>query len=267
MKFLHLSDTHIRLNYQTNNLTSPMFNDTRNPVLQFKELLTKVKQEQYDFALITGDLVHEGEKEDYELFKQLWQDTLPEVPYYFCRGNHDRRSVFFDAMAVIGNEANEYIACDTFKGLRIIRIDSAQDEYHEGRISLAQMHQLAEWLNEPSEKGTLLLQHHPLTWEKEGIATHVPEGFDEIIRHSDIKGIFVGHIHQGTTAPYAGKIQYMAEALSFGVDEYPDESIFTDRNGYNSCSLTDDGIFVYHHYLAPSQTQIGQLKKPFEGNF
>ena len=267
MKFLHLSDTHVRVDYQGNALTSKMFNQESNPVLRLRQLLEDAKKEDFDFALVTGDLAHEGELADYELFKQTWQELLPEVPYYFCRGNHDRREVFFEAMAVQGNENDEYIACDVVNGLRIIRLDSAQDAHHEGKISVAQMEQLAEWLQEPAEKGTILLQHHPLAWEEEGIATEVPSGFEEVIANSDILGIFVGHIHQGTTIQYGGKMQHMAEAISFGVDEYPDVSIFPNRTGYNSCSLTKNGLFVYHHYLSPQQTVIGSLKKPFEGNF
>jgi 3',5'-cyclic AMP phosphodiesterase CpdA len=267
MKFLHLSDTHVRIDYQTNALMSKMFDEKNNPIYRLKQLLEHAKEENFDFALITGDLVHEGEIADYELFKQIWHEYLPEVPYYFCRGNHDRRTIFMEGMNVQANEENEYIACDVIDGLRIIRLNSAQDEHHEGKISLSQMNQLADWLKEPAEKGTILLQHHPLIWEEKGIATEVPDGFKEIIANSDILGIFVGHIHQGTTMQYAGKMQYMTEAISFGVDEYPDQSIFTDRTGYNSCSLTEDGLFVYHHYLSPLQTKIGSLKKPFEGNF
>lgn len=62
-------------------------------------------------------------------------------------------------------------------------------------------------------------------------------------------------------------MQYMAEAMSFGVDEYADKSVFTDRTGYNSCSLTEEGLFVYHHLLTPSQREVGSISKPFEGNF
>ncbi|WP_375710474.1 metallophosphoesterase family protein, partial [Staphylococcus aureus] len=64
-----------------------------------------------------------------------------------------------------------------FKGLRIITLDSAQDDHHEGKISELQMEQLRDYLAKPSEKGTLLLQHHPLVWEEEGISTEVPDGF------------------------------------------------------------------------------------------
>lgn len=267
MKFLHLSDTHVRVDYKGNALMNELFNAENNPVDRLKQLLEDIKKEEIDFAFVTGDLVHEGEKEDYELFKQLWEDIVPEIPYYFCRGNHDRRQIFFEAMNVTGNERQEYISCQEFKGLRIITLDSAQDDHHEGKISELQMEQLRDYLAKPSEKGTLLLQHHPLVWEEEGISTDVPDGFKEIIRNSDIMGIFVGHIHQGTTASYAGKMQYMAEAMSFGTEEYPDESIFVDRTGYTIFSIIEDGLIGYQKYLTPKQTVIGSLKKPFEGNF
>ncbi len=267
MKFLHLSDTHIRMNYTTNSLTNELFNEYNNPTIHLANLLKQIKEEEYEFAIITGDLVHEGSIEDYELFKQLWQEIVPEIPYYFCRGNHDRQHSFFEGMDVYRSEEGDYLSYQMKDGLRIISLDSAQEEHHEGKISIAQMNILTEWLKKSAPKGTILLQHHPLAWEEPGIATEVPIGFEDVIRQSDVIGIFVGHIHQGTTMPYAGKMQYMAEAISFGVDEYPDRSIFTNRNGYNSCSLTDQGLFVYHHYICPEQTVIGKLAKPFEGNF
>lgn len=253
--------------YQQNKLMNQLFSEDRNPVIYLKNVLQKVAAEKIDFVLITGDLVHEGAKEDYDLFKSIWQDYLPDTPYFFCRGNHDRRDVFADGMGVATNEQNDYIALNEFKGLRIISLDTAQDLHHEGKISIQQMEQLKDWLSVPAEKGTLLLLHHPLAWEEAGIATETPAGFTEIIANSDILGIFVGHIHQGTTASYGGKNQYMTEAISFGVDEFSDESVFTDRTGYNSCSLTENGLVVYQHGLTPKQSILGRIPKPIEGNF
>lgn len=267
MKFLHLSDTHLRRDYQTNDFTSKLADQKINPTEHLQEAMASWQEEAFDFALITGDLVHEGEQEDYELFKKLWQDNLPEVPYFFCRGNHDRLQPFLQAMAADSSQKERYLTCQEFKGVRIICLDSAQEQHHEGKISSQQLQQLTDWLSEPAEKGTLLLLHHPLAWEEAAIQTETPDGFEQVIADSDIKGIFVGHIHQGTTACYAGKMQYMTEAMSFGVDEFPNESIFTDRTGYNVCSLTAEGLFVAHHYLTPKQTVIGGVKKPVEGNF
>lgn len=266
MRFLHLSDTHFRKNYQTNQFTAPLFTEKDNPTTQLLNLLKESDLEEFDFVLITGDLVHEGEREDYQEFKNYLTDHLKTIPYFFCRGNHDRRKAFIEGMGVGTNEKNAYIACHDFDGLRIISLDSAQDTHHEGKISVEQTRQLQEWLQEPAEKGTILLLHHPLAWEEQEIATEVPDNFEAIIEQSDILGIFVGHIHQNSLATYGGKPQFMAEAVSFGVDEYPNEAIFTNRTGYSTFSLDNQKIYRYNHLLLPQQVRIGGVKKPIIGN-
>ncbi|WP_369673836.1 metallophosphoesterase family protein [Enterococcus faecium] len=266
MRFLHLSDIHFRENYQTNLFTAELFPTIKNPQLALEKLLQELSLTVYDFILLTGDLVHEGGISDYQVLRKMLDQYFPTTPYYFCRGNHDRRSVFFEGMSVESNETGEYIHCTNQNGLRIISLDSAQDIQHEGKISIGQMIQLQEWLGTPAEKGTILLVHHPLSWEDPSIVTEVPEGFAELIAESDILGIFVGHIHQGSSAEFAGKKQFMAESLSFGVDEYPDYSLFTNRTGFTSGSLIDGKIFTYQHYLTPHQIEIGRMKKPITGN-
>ncbi len=272
MHFLHLSDTHIRNDYTTNSFTRPIFSDKFNPTDSFKKTLdhinrnAKETETHYEFALITGDLVHEGDPTDYQLFKSIWKEKMGDLPYFFCRGNHDRRQAFATGMAVSVNEDGDYIDQTDYQGLRIITLDSAQDGGHEGVISKRQLNQLKEWLAEPAEKGTIVLLHHPLAWEESEIKTEVPTGFEETIENSDILGIFVGHIHQGSLAYYGNKLQTMVEAISFGVDEFPNKSVFTNRTGYNSCTISEGHLSIHSVVMSPSQTVIGGCKKPVTEN-
>lgn len=266
MRFLHLSDSHFRENYQTNDFTATMFSKTQNPRLALEQLLQNLPLMDYDFVLLTGDLVHEGEISDYQALRKMLDHYLPTTPYFFCRGNHDRRAVFFEGMGVEANDSQEYLNCTEIRGLRIISLDSAQDDHHEGKISDSQLAQLEKWLAKPAEKGTILLVHHPLAWEDPAIATKLPTGFEEVIAKSDIIGIFVGHIHQASSGEFAGKKQIMAEALSFGVDEFPDYSLFTDRTGYTSCSLKEGKLYTYQYLLSPQQSELGRMDKPIIGN-
>ncbi|EHJ56022.1 hypothetical protein HMPREF9318_01237 [Streptococcus urinalis FB127-CNA-2] len=266
MRILHLSDTHIRCDYSTDWFTNGLFSEYFNPTANLRYLLTSLNTDDYDFAIITGDLTHEGDIEDYELFKSIWKDHMGDLPYYFCRGNHDQRDHFFDGMTITKKENDYYFNVADFNGLRIILLDSAQDESHEGKISETQMQELRSVLLEKSPKGSILLLHHPLIWEDPHISTSVPAGFEEIIKNSDIKAIFVGHIHMGSMASYAGIPQIMAESIAFGTDEYPDESVFLNRTGYNEVVIEDDKLFVYRQWLKPEQTILGQLAKPFDNS-
>ncbi|EFR32125.1 metallophosphoesterase family protein [Eremococcus coleocola] len=266
MKFLHLSDTHLRQDYASDWFTHRIFTDYDNPTIRFRHLLASINPVDYDFAIVTGDLCHEGEASDYGLFRSLWQEHLGDLPYFFCRGNHDPGAAFAEGMQVEMNLEGSYIACHEFKGLRIIILDSYQEGDHEGAISEAQFQQLKTWLSKPAEKGSILIQHHPLAWEEPDICTRVPQGFAELIASSDIRAIFVGHVHTASVVTYQGINQYMSEAISFGVDEYDHESIFTNRTGYNSVTLTSDQIFYYRHYLTPHQSMIARMAKPFDNS-
>lgn len=264
MRFLHLSDTHLRRDYQRDWFTRQLFHSEFNPSINLEEFLKNLNKNSFDFVLITGDLVHEGKEEDYQLFTSLWDKYVPGLPYFFCRGNHDVRQNFFKGLGLEANPSMTYTSCGEIDGLRIISLDSAQDDSHEGKISEDQLELLRSYLATPSEKGSILLLHHPLAWEEEHVQTQVPEGFADCIRESDIKAIFVGHIHTSSVLSYAGKPQIMAESMAFGTDEYPDESIFLNRTGYNIVSLEGDRVSVYPRYLSPSQSVIGQLDKPFD---
>lgn len=262
MKFLHISDIHFRRNYELDEFTSSFFKPKYYPEKQLEQLFLQIDMTTYDFVLITGDLVHEGEEEDYIQLKRLLADYLKGVPYFFCRGNHDIKEAFLNGMNVEGNEDNDYIACHQLNGLRIITLDSAQEGEHEGAISNRQFDTLKQYLVNPAPKGTILLLHHPLAWEEEAIQTKVPNEFVECIQKSDIIGIFVGHIHQNSVLPYGDTLQYMSEAISFGVDEYRDKSIFTNRTGYSTFTLTSNGLYRYNHLLTPSQAIVGGVIKP-----
>lgn len=264
MRFLHLSDTHLRLDYQTDWLTNQLFTQEENPSLNLESFLANLDTSDIDFILITGDLVHEGTKEDYQLFRSLLERYAPGLPYFLCRGNHDVRQSFFEGLNLEINPSMTYTSCGEINGLRIISLDSAQDHSHEGRIGQEQFEILKTYLATPAEKGSILLLHHPLAWEEEEIQTQVPEGFAEFIRESDIKAIFVGHIHTSSVLSYAGKPQIMAESIAFGVDEYPDESLFLNRTGYNIISLDSENLAVYPKYLSPKQKVTGRLDKPFD---
>ncbi|PZO96675.1 MAG: metallophosphoesterase [Streptococcus pyogenes] len=266
MKFLHLSDTHIRRDYHSDWFTDNLFSDTFNPTDNLRFLLSSLNPKDYDFALITGDLTHEGQAEDYALLRTIWKDYMGELPYFFCRGNHDQRQAFFEGMEIPLNASLTYFNVAEFEGLRIISLDSAQDSDHEGYISQEQLEQLKHALAKPSEKGSIVLLHHPLMWEDKTIATSRPADFDQIIAASDIKAIFVGHIHMGSMATYQGIPQIMAESMAFGTDEFPDESIFSNRTGYNEIVLEGEQVYVYGHLVSPEQKLLGQLSKPFDNH-
>lgn len=266
MKFLHLSDTHLRRDYASDWFTHRIFNQTDNPSLRFRQILQSIDPTDYDFALVTGDLVHEGQAEDYHLFREIMDQELRGLPYFVCRGNHDQPQPFFDGMDFKANETLTYAARHEINGLQIISLDTAQEDSHEGRISQDQMDLLAGWLDQAGDQGSILLMHHPLIWEEEEVCSQVPQGFEDLIAKHKIHGIFVGHVHTASTVSYHGTTQYMSEAISFGVDEYPDESIFVNRTGYNTVTLEGDQVFYYRHYVTPQQTMIARMSKPFDNS-
>ena len=65
IRFAHVSDTHICRDYGKTQMKE-VFAKCEDPADTLRRCLKKLNQEKLDFVLFTGDLVHEGEKEDYE---------------------------------------------------------------------------------------------------------------------------------------------------------------------------------------------------------
>src|SRR5579875_1226083 len=89
--FLHITDTHLnKPTIKQKFLNDPVHNLQRvfDDVYNFE---TKIS-----FIVISGDLVHEGDEEDYRFIRRFLDEQSERlgVPIYVGLGNHDHRSSF-----------------------------------------------------------------------------------------------------------------------------------------------------------------------------
>lgn len=240
LKFLHLSDTHYACDKASDFVKNlyATYNTKENMIRELKNLPP------VDFVLLTGDIVHDGEAEDYREFKELLLEHLPDVPIFTSLGNHDLRPQFYQGFLGMDKGNEPHLSVDYFDDLRIVTLDSAFDYGMEGLISAAQVEWLADVLKEPYGRGTFILTHHPFLAPLERAAAKYAPGFTEIIANSDVIAFFNGHVHHNNYGYFLGLPHITSESISFGITMDDQWSIYTNRTGYSLCTLEGKNISV-----------------------
>lgn len=156
------------------------------------------------FAVITGDLTHHGEREAYELLREILS-PLP-FPCHLLLGNHDDRKGFRACFPEAPTDAGGFVqaALETPAG-RLVMLDTLEPGTHAGRLCPARLGWLEERLSEDEEPFLLFLHHPPVASGIVGMDAlplldaealwRVLAPHRERVRH-----IFHGHLHR----PFCG---------------------------------------------------------------
>ena len=231
IRFAHVSDTHICKSYE-NSQMKEVFDKCENPADSLRRCLKKLEQQKLDFVLFTGDLVHEGGKEDYDYFLGIVEECMPDTRVIFALGNHDRKQAFYDSMGMEAQDA--YCHVEEINGLRIVVLDSGVPGEEAGSISRNQEEWLGKVLKEKkTEYGTILAFHHPVVWRNQAFSMMVSENFKKIVKNSDVRAVFCGHTHENSIDFLAGIPQMTADSTAFGVEITPKEFQMSEKTGYN----------------------------------
>ncbi|MBD1380492.1 metallophosphoesterase family protein [Metabacillus arenae] len=242
--FIHLTDTHI---------ISPrkgfLFNVDVITKLHLifdavKELSIKPQ-----FVVISGDLTHDGDVEDYQFLKELLNEKSSElgIPVFTALGNHDSREVFREGYLSEEPTAEPYYYEKMIGELRLIVLDSQIPGRVGGHIDKGQLDWLASILQTPAPAGTILMFHHPilptisprttLLLNREELAT--------IIEDSDVIGILTGHIHYNSIGEFHGITSLTGAGTGFGFDPTTKDSIrVLDNSGFNFIMVKDRRMMV-----------------------
>ena len=161
LHFAHISDTHL-----TCGGSSPFMQrvarEVRDPWDNLKDCLCQLQGKALDFVLLTGDLVHEGEEEDYKALKRLLEEKLPGVLLCCAMGNHDHRLAFRRGFLGENTEdAGPYLAYTQVKGLGIITLDSPYLHGTDGTLPPDQLEFLRKSLEQKTPRGNIVILHHP----------------------------------------------------------------------------------------------------------
>lgn len=250
LKFLHISDTHFRNNYEG---SLDRWEIDYDPAAIFEEFLASYDYSDIDFVAHTGDLIHDGTKEDYYSLKKLMNKYIPEeIPIFCCLGNHDLKKDFYEGFFDI-NEDGLYCYQETINGYRLIFLDTSQEDKHDGVIDTTQEQWLFNILKEPSENGTLIFQHHPLeiSWAHGLEKTQVSEDYIERLNQMDVIGLFTGHLHQNRHVMLGNIPQHTANSFVFGINRIDGQLWNTNCLGFSEVEINKQQLDVYTGIIQP----------------
>ncbi len=246
MKFIHLTDTHVRKAYSGDGIDA-VLGRLPNPATNIKNLFERLDWTGVDFVAVTGDLVHEGTTEDYQYLKKQMEELVPaEIKIFYVLGNHDYKEEFYRGM--FGQEKKEaYYYTSIVDGYRLIILDSAVPGKESGTITTEQLEWLRQTLVVPSEKGSIVFLHHPVFWITGGMTMELTNGAEvlEILKDSDVLAVFCGHTHTNAIQEKDGIRQYTADSMAFSIEANRERLSFTDKSGYLTAEINEKGILVH----------------------
>lgn len=241
--FIHMTDTHIKaptakgfLGLDTTAKLHAIFTEVKNLSIQPA------------FFVISGDLTHEGDTEDYRHLKNLIDSEVAafDVPVLVSLGNHDHRSPFREGYLGESAAENPYYYTTEIDGLRLIILDPNinDGEKVEGRLDTEQLTWLKAELSTPAGRGTIIVIHHPLLPNALRLLdSHLltnPDEFAEAVLGSDVIGILSGHIHFNSTGNFHGIPSVACAGVAFNLDPSTSQSMrFIDSSGYNLVMVKD----------------------------
>ncbi len=153
-----------------------------------------------DLVLLTGDLVESGEAWAYDILREGLKAL--DIPTYFALGNHDNREVFAKCFPDVPMNDGfvQYVIED--KPLRIIVLDSLEEERHGGAFCEARQAWLDKTLAQAPDRPTMIAIHHPpietgIAWMTAQPRDPWVHRFRDVIKKYDnIVHIISGHIHR-----------------------------------------------------------------------
>ena len=192
-----------------------------------KEIIDVINEIHPDILLVTGDLVEGATNENYEKFKEMMSNILPEIDVEYVVGNHDIRVAgnpidhsYAWYHYYIGPQSDKILVDQYYhRGYVLLGLNSNQKYFgisglndYSGEINKTQL----EWLNEQinsydKAKQIIIFMHHPVYSD----ATYAEEDavisdnltardiFIDLCEQPDEKGyskvslVLTGHTHTG----------------------------------------------------------------------
>jgi len=221
MLIVQISDLHLAPEGQKTLGVAPMAQNLALCIERINALVPSV-----DLVMITGDITHDGTAAEAAIASRLLQKL--HAPYYVMPGNHDDRDVLwsvFGGAAIPGRPDGFLNYVVEVGGLRLIAMDSVMADGHGGQFCDLRLDWLAARLAEAPHTPTAIFTHHPPA--RMGVVESDLDGFEgaarlgEIIAaHTNIVGIFCGHIHLAAHTRWNGTI--VSTAPSMGMQLVPD---------------------------------------------
>ncbi|MBT9147261.1 MAG: 3',5'-cyclic adenosine monophosphate phosphodiesterase CpdA [Syntrophomonadaceae bacterium] len=203
--------------------------------------LQQLKQ-QPDLILITGDLVHLGQPEEYTHLKSILAPLRQRI--IVIPGNHDGREETRNAFREGGYLPAEgflQFAIDNEYPLRLIGLDTVVPGEDGGELCPERLAWLDDTLHQKPDVPTLIMMHHPpfLTGigHMDKIGLKGAKDFAAIMRrHPHVELILCGHLHRTICAMVGGcaalTCQSPAYQIAFDIDPQAPSAFFMEPPGF-----------------------------------
>ena len=188
-----------------------------------------------DVIAVSGDIADDNDSQSYLRVREIVAEYADKwgVSQCYCLGNHD---IFTDWGAVfgsgilnadgedIGNGNDCGYSSAVIDGWRFIVLDTHRDNQDPGFLDQAQAKWLKTLLSTPSEKGSVIVMHHPPVALEANFDNNA--GFTaknelaQCLAGSDVKLILCGHLHRDFVGVFAG-VTVVANGGTAGRLDYP----------------------------------------------
>ncbi|MBN3762727.1 phosphodiesterase [Burkholderia sp. Ac-20365] len=202
-----------------------------------------------DAVIITGDLVDQGEPEQYVHLKALLAPLA--IPYYLLVGNHDDRQALRDTFSdreelQAGEEFVQYTV--DLGPLHLIALDSMVPGQSAGLLCDTRLAWLAEKLEASKDQPVIVALHHPPFVSGIGHMDALrlePTSADKlaklIARYANVERVICGHVHRPMFVRFGGTIASAVPA--------PAHQVALDlRDDAPSAFVMEPPAFALHRY-------------------
>lgn len=251
MKFIHLSDTHIKKDpYELYGL---------NPYNRLESAIHSINKyhKDADFIVITGDLTDRGDLKAYENFKNICDKS--DVRIIKIIGNHDNRENFLTVFPENFHNENFIQGVQEIENNALIFLDTKVENTDGGDMCDIRFEWFKNQLEKYKNKNTFVFMHHPPMSigikYMDKISFSSSNRLKELfLKYPNIKYLFFGHLHRAVTGlwadvPYMGirgtnhqvALKMNDDLLHMTIDEQPTYGIVTVKN--------NDTLIHLHEYL------------------
>ena len=178
MKIIQLSDLHIGEHPKVNEY--------------LEKAIDSVNNEKPDLILITGDITHEGIREQYQEAKQILKKI--KYPWLAVPGNHDSKNVGYKKFEKFINKRN---FSKKIKDIDLIGIDSSEPDLDEGHVGRDKY----EWISKKVKSknfSVIMMHHHTIPVPGAGRERHMiidAGDFLKEVTDQNVNLVLSGHKH------------------------------------------------------------------------
>lgn len=228
-------------------------------------------------VVVSGDISDDGSEGGLEAVRDRVTEfaTARKIPQIYCMGNHDLRNAF---EAVLGHGHHDatgrpiaqgcgprpgIAAVSEHDGLRVITLDSVVPSEVHGDLDAPQLEWLAEVLDTPSPRGSLVVLHHP-PFVPEGsdffrrAALRAPQDLADVLEGRDVRAVLCGHFHAPSVSVVAGVPTVVAPAVVWQIDSTAPPDLVRGVSGPGAGVVDLSGVSPMFQFLAVAGPGVGR---------